>query len=123
MEIAVTSQNFRTVTGHGGESQRFLIFDARPGTLATEVGRLDLPIELSFHECAGRAHPLDGVDALITGSAGMGFIRKLAIAGWLPRLGRQSQFRLSQPGLVNEARVLSFPSSPDLCPRSWVSGY
>jgi hypothetical protein len=111
------------VTGHGGKSRRFLIFAAQPGTPATEAGRLDLPIELSCHEFAGRANPVDGVDALITGGPGGGFIRKLAIAGWLPRLGRQSQFRLSQPGLVNGPRVLSFPSSPDLRPRLWASGY
>jgi predicted Fe-Mo cluster-binding NifX family protein len=81
MKIAVTSQNFRTVTGHGGKSRRFLIYDAQPGTPPTEVDRLDLPIEQSFHEFSGGSHPVDGVDALVTGSAGSGFIRKLAERG------------------------------------------
>lgn len=81
MKIAITSQNFRTVTGHGGKTRRFLIYDAQPGTPPTEVDRLDLPIELSFHEFSGGPHPVDGVDALVTGSAGSGFIRKLAGRG------------------------------------------
>lgn len=41
MRIAVTSQNFKTVTGHAGKSRRFLIYEARPG--ADPVDRFDLP--------------------------------------------------------------------------------
>lgn len=82
MKIAVTSQNFRTVTGHGGKSRRFLIFDATRGSTPSEVARLDLPKELSFHEFHGDGpHPVDGVDAIITGSCGSGFARRLAGRG------------------------------------------
>jgi predicted Fe-Mo cluster-binding NifX family protein len=31
MKIAVTSQDFRTVTGHAGRARNFLIYDAQPG--------------------------------------------------------------------------------------------
>ncbi|MGB0127969.1 MAG: nitrogen fixation protein [Rhodocyclaceae bacterium] len=78
MKIAVTDQNFRTVTGHRGKSRRFLVFDAQPDSVPTEIDRLDLPSALAFHEFPGGPHPVDGVDALNTGSAGTGFIRKLA---------------------------------------------
>lgn len=78
MRIAVTSQNFKTVTGHAGKTRRFLIYEAQPGTEPAQVGRLDLPREMSFHEFAGGPHPVDGADALLTGSAGDGFVRKMA---------------------------------------------
>lgn len=82
MRIAVTSQNFRTVTGHAGKSRRFLIFEAMAGATPREVERLDLPKEMSFHEFHGDgAHPVDGVDAVITGSCGAGFARRLAGRG------------------------------------------
>lgn len=50
MRIAVTSQNFTTITRHAGKTRRFLIYEAQPGTEPAEVQRLDLPIEMSFHE-------------------------------------------------------------------------
>lgn len=82
MRIAVTSQNFRTITGHAGKSRRFLIFEAMAGATPREVERLDLPKEMSFHEFHGDgAHPVDGVDAVITGSCGAGFARRLAGRG------------------------------------------
>ncbi|PKM42938.1 MAG: nitrogen fixation protein [Gammaproteobacteria bacterium HGW-Gammaproteobacteria-1] len=82
MRIAVTSQNFRTVTGHAGKSRRFLVFEAAAGAAPAEVERIDLPKEMSFHEFHGDgAHPVDGVDAIITGSCGAGFARRLAGRG------------------------------------------
>jgi predicted Fe-Mo cluster-binding NifX family protein len=81
MKIAITSQNFRTVTGHAGKTRRFLIYAADQDTLPLEIGRFDLPQELSMHEFQGGPHPLDAVDMLITASAGDGFVRKLAERG------------------------------------------
>lgn len=81
MKIAVTSQNFRTVTGHAGKARRFLVYRAAAGSPAVETGRFDLPREMSIHEFAGGPHPLDGMDVLITGSAGQGFVRTLAQRG------------------------------------------
>lgn len=78
MRIAVTSQNFRTITGHAGKSRRFLVFEAAAGAAPREVERLDLPKEMSFHAFHGEGtHPVDGVDAVITGSCGAGFARRL----------------------------------------------
>jgi len=79
MRIAVASQNFRTVTGHAGKTRRFLIFDIAPDGTAQEVNRLDLPKEMSIHEFADTGpHPLYEVDAVIAGSAGAGFVRRMA---------------------------------------------
>lgn len=77
MRIAITSQNFRTVTGHAGKARRFLILDSS----GNELDRLDLPKEMSFHEWQGAddtPHPLDGVDVVITAGCGKGFRARLA---------------------------------------------
>ncbi len=82
MKIAVTSQNFRTVTGHAGRARRFLLFDVAADGTITEAGRLDLPIEQSFHEWRGSApHPIDGVDVLISAEFGEGFAARMARRG------------------------------------------
>ncbi|MFM1892130.1 MAG: hypothetical protein RLZ44_1207 [Pseudomonadota bacterium] len=80
MRVAVTSQNFRTVTGHAGKTRRFLIYEVDAGG-ARETGRLDLPKQLSFHEFQGDVHPIDGVDLLVTGGCGEGFRQKMARRG------------------------------------------
>jgi len=83
MRIAVTSQNFRTITGHAGKTRRFLVFEGQPndeGRLG-EAERLDLPQEMSMHEYHGEDHPIHGMDVVITGGAGQGFVRRLAAHG------------------------------------------
>ena len=81
MKIAVTSQNFRTITAHAGKTRRFLIYEVLPSAAPQEVARLDLPPELAFHAFRGTHHPVDGVKALITGGAGDGFRVRLAQRG------------------------------------------
>jgi predicted Fe-Mo cluster-binding NifX family protein len=81
MLIAVASQNFRTITGHAGMTRRFMVFDAEPGKLPQEVERLDLPKEQAIHEFQGDAHPLDAVQVVIAGSAGAGFVSRMAARG------------------------------------------
>ncbi len=82
MKIAVTSQNFRTITQHAGKTRRFLIFEPEPSSgEAKEIARLDLPKEMSMHEFRGSEHPIFEMDYLITGSGGQGFMRRLANEG------------------------------------------
>ncbi len=81
MRIGVTSQNFRTITGHAGKTRRFLVFEANPGSEPREVERIDLPIEMSLHEYHGDDHPLFALDALITQGHGQGFAKRLARHG------------------------------------------
>ncbi len=78
MKVAVTSQNFRTVTAHAGKTRRFLIFDISCPCSPREIDRLDLDKDMSFHAFRGNLHPIDGVTALITGGAGEGFRARMA---------------------------------------------
>jgi len=79
MKIAVTSQNFRTITGHAGKTRRFIIYEADEAGVPREVERLDLPKEMSMHAWAGGSHPIDVVDVLVTGGCGDGFVNKMAM--------------------------------------------
>lgn len=83
MRIAVSSQNFRSITGHAGKSRRFIVYNMEPGQAPVEVDRLDLPKEMSLHEYHGDDHPLFGLglDAVLTGSAGAGFTQRLGRRG------------------------------------------
>ena len=81
MNIAVTSQNFRTITGHAGKTRRFLIFTSTVEDEWLETDRLDLPKDMSMHEFKGGPHPVDAFDVLITESCGNGFIRKMSNRG------------------------------------------
>ena len=81
MKIGVTSQNFRTITGHAGKTRRFLIFEPDDQGNPVEVDRLDLPKEMSMHEFRGDEHPVFELDALITAGCGEGFVRRLAQHG------------------------------------------
>ncbi|MCU7844228.1 MAG: nitrogen fixation protein [Candidatus Thiodiazotropha sp. (ex Monitilora ramsayi)] len=82
MKIAVTSQNFRTITQHAGKARRFLVYEQDPSTgNPKETHRLDLPKQMSMHEFRGDDHPIFGVDKLVTGSCGQGFIRRMSGAG------------------------------------------
>ncbi|HHN72735.1 MAG TPA: nitrogen fixation protein [Thermopetrobacter sp.] len=82
MRIAVTSQNFRTVTGHAGKARRFIIYEVRDDGTFEEVDRLDLPKEMSIHAHPVDApHPLDAVHHLITAGCGSGFVRKMEMRG------------------------------------------
>jgi len=80
MKIGVTSQNFRTITGHAGKARRFIVYEASDGDVA-ELERLDLPKEMAMHGYQGAEHPVDQLDVLITAGCGDGFKRKMAARG------------------------------------------
>lgn len=82
MRIAVASQNFRTITGHAGMTRRFMVFEAEAGQPCTPVERIELAKDQAIHEFKGDGpHPLDGVQVVIAGSAGTGFINRMAARG------------------------------------------
>lgn len=84
MKIAVSSQNFRTITGHAGKTRRFLIYEANSNSEPAELERLEIPQEMTFHELRGSEvveHPLDQVKVLITGGAGPHFVQRLEQRG------------------------------------------
>lgn len=77
MKVGVTSQNFRTITGHAGKARRFFVYRATHDQEPKELERIDLPKEMSIHETGSAAHPIDDFDILITASCGAGFERKM----------------------------------------------
>lgn len=81
MKIGVTSQNFKTITGHAGKTRRFIIFSQDIHENVERIEKLDLPKEMSMHEFQGTDHPLDSLDVLITGSCGTGFREKMKSRG------------------------------------------
>lgn len=82
MKIGVTSQNFRSITGHAGKARRFIIFEAdtTSGEI-NEIERLDLPKGMDIHSFAGVMHPIEQLDILLTGGCGDGFLRRMAAYG------------------------------------------
>lgn len=81
MRVAVTSQDFRTVTGHAGHARSFLIFEVQPGSEPIEVARISLVKEQVIHEFRGGAHPIDGVEVLLSQGFGAGFAQNMAARG------------------------------------------
>jgi len=82
MRIGVTSQNFKTITGHAGKSRRFIIFESDDKGEVVETDRLDLPKSMSIHETLPSSpHPLDELDVLVSQSGGGGFQRKMQTRG------------------------------------------
>ncbi|MBB4264753.1 NifB/NifX family molybdenum-iron cluster-binding protein [Roseospira visakhapatnamensis] len=82
MRIGFTSQNFRTITGHAGRTRRFLVYELDTGGTATEVERLDFPVEMTLHAFHGAGpHPLDALDVLVTKECGPEFRVRMARRG------------------------------------------
>lgn len=78
MKIGVSSQNFRTITGHAGKGRRFIVYELDAHGEVKETDRIDLPKSMSMHETPVQMpHPLDQLDILITGGSGVGFVRKM----------------------------------------------
>jgi len=79
--IALTAQNRRSITPHAGMCRNFLLFEVEDGCIRGPR-LIELDREQTFHELQdGQAHPLDGVDAVITAGMGSGLQRKLARRG------------------------------------------
>ena len=102
LQIAVTSQNRKTVTEHAGKCRKFWIYDVKQGQVTGKT-LLELPIEQSFHEASpGQAHPLDAVHVLITAGIGSGL-----------------QQRLSQRGIRS---VVTSQENPDQAVAAYLAG-
>ena len=87
MQIAVTSQNRKTITDHAGKCRKFWIYDVEKGAV---VGKtlVELPIEQSLHASHQLAEPLAEINVLITASMGAGLHQRLTQSGILPVLTR-----------------------------------
>lgn len=47
--VTVTSQNYRTVTGHAGRAHRLIVFEAGGQESPREVESLDLDANMAIH--------------------------------------------------------------------------
>ena len=84
MQIAVTSQNRKTITEHAGKCRKFWIYDVEKGVL-TGKRLVEVSIEQSLHASAGQlAEPLAGINTLITRGMGPGLYERLIQSGILP---------------------------------------
>ncbi len=84
MKIAVSSQDKAHVTGHLGRCQRFWVYDLEGDNIQGKE-LFQLTKDQSFHESSPQvAHPLDGVQVLISGGMGRGLARRLESKGILP---------------------------------------
>lgn len=91
MRIAVSSNDYRRVSGHAGQAQRWLVFETGADGAPPVGQRLDLPPPMVFHRFKGPgAHPLDGVALIITRFAGDGFLIKMRKRGIEVRQTRET---------------------------------
>ena len=90
MQIAVTSQNRKTITEHAGQCRKFWIYDVEEGGV---VGKrlVELSIEQSFHASHHQlAAPLAEINVLITASMGSGLHQRLLQSGILPFITQEN---------------------------------
>ncbi|MBS1208424.1 MAG: hypothetical protein H6R19_822 [Proteobacteria bacterium] len=86
MKIALSTKDFKTISGHAGQARKWLLYelpdasDARTDLPAPQ--QIDLPKEMAIHHFnEDGPHPLDGVTLILTFSAGDGFFRRMAKRG------------------------------------------
>ena len=85
MKIAVPTKDWVAVSGHAGQARRWLVYDltdqGAAGPLPAPT-RVELANEQLFHHFRDDGpHPLDGVEIVLTGSAGDGFVRHMKQRG------------------------------------------
>ena len=84
MQIAISSQNRKTITSHAGKCRNFWVYDIEQGQVR-DKRLVELPIEQSFHASHQQfAAPLASINVLITGSMGNGLYLRLKSQGVLP---------------------------------------
>ena len=84
MQIAVTSQNRKTISEHAGKCRKFWIYDLEKGVV-TGKRLVEVSMEQSLHASSGLlAEPLAEINILITGGMGPGLHERLMQSGILP---------------------------------------
>lgn len=102
VRIAVSSNDYRTVSGHAGQAQRWLIFETDANGLLGDGKRLDLLPTQVFHRFQGPGlHPLDGVAVIVTRFAGEGFLAKMRKRGIEVRQTRETDARKAAAHLLD----------------------
>ena len=85
MKIAIATKDWLSISGHAGQARRWLVYDFGQ---TPPAGSLPQPqrVELAKHQMIhcfedDGPHPLDGVDIVVAGSAGDGFVRHMKKRG------------------------------------------
>jgi predicted Fe-Mo cluster-binding NifX family protein len=85
MKIAVPTKDWITICGHAGQTPRWLVYDLkdqRAGAPLPSPSRIELVKEQLPHYFKDDGpHPLDGVEIILAGSAGDGYIRHMKKRG------------------------------------------
>ena len=85
MKIAIATDNYTRVAGHAGKARHWLLYllhGHTPQQLLPAPTLIKLAPEQVMHHFKDDApHPLDGVDLVVAGSAGEGFIRHMRERG------------------------------------------
>lgn len=85
MKIAIATQDFTKVSGHAGQARQWLLYDLtqhHANRLLPVPQRIDLAQDQVLHVFTDDGpHPLDGIDVVISASAGDGFIRHMRKRG------------------------------------------
>jgi hypothetical protein len=85
LKIGIATRDYATLSGHAGQTRQWLIYDLsgwKPGAALPPAERVELAKAQLFHYFQDDGpHPLDGLDLVVTRSAGDGFVRRLAKRG------------------------------------------
>jgi predicted Fe-Mo cluster-binding NifX family protein len=85
MKIAIATKDWQTVTGHAGKAKCWLLYDLGAAPSREELpppSRIELTQEQILHYFKDDGpHPLDGVEIVVAGSAGDGFVRHMKKRG------------------------------------------
>lgn len=82
MKIAIPTTDDRQVSGHAGQARHWLVYDCRPGEPIPGPVAVTLAKEQVLHHFKDDGpHPLDGVEVVVAGSAGDGFLRHMQKRG------------------------------------------
>ncbi|NEW89655.1 MULTISPECIES: NifB/NifX family molybdenum-iron cluster-binding protein [Rhodopseudomonas] len=85
MKIAIPTKDWLTISGHAGQAPRWLVYDLaghRAGEPLPAPARIELVKEQLPHYFKDDGpHPLDGVELIVAGSAGDGYVRHMKKRG------------------------------------------
>ena len=85
MKIAIATKDWQTVSGHAGKARCWLLYDLQPGKAGAPLpppARIELTNDQVLHYFRDDGpHPLDGVEIVVAGSAGDGFVRHMKKRG------------------------------------------
>lgn len=106
MKIAIaTRRDWTVVSGHAGQARDWLVFDCQPGTPQPPPQRIQLGKEQLPHYFQDDGpHPLHGVEIMVAGSAGDGYVRHMQRWGATVLLtGETDPYRALEKILAGEA--------------------